>query len=398
MKSFFDHYDDARWSERLSAMDDPSAAQQSVSAIRQAFEVASFARAIDFGGLEARIDELDPREAYRELERPLATMWELVDELLHLLSPLGERHAGQSSGEDGAAGEDEGDLEFDFDFAQTETAVAETNAPKLSTPLQRVDETAWAMSFVIRGELERFRERLPTLLKASDSWELLSSAQDHAGQLRAATNALIKGVFTSLPAARDDPEEIVDLMELKSSLELRARLFELRDRILECEARLESAPRDDWESLVKSMHREVESFVFGPAFAWMRARDKRSFLHHRNALKEITQFWSPLRAAPAKTIVQALARHLEALEVINQRECLQYFDREKIREVVSLLEDREHAPDASTVGKALLMLDEVKHRDHELSALIEAGLDPMADFDADAVIARAKFVLFSLDR
>jgi hypothetical protein len=252
------------------------------------------------------------------------------------------------------------------------------------------------MTFVLGGEVDAFRKRLAQVLKLPDSWELVEAMQDHIGHLRSAVGAMLNGVFAALPAAPGEQHEAGQSLELVSARELRARVFELRDLVLTVEERLTRLRPGDWAVELARARAGVERFIFGPGFAWMRATDKRTFLKQRSTLGEILELYSPLRAEPARLAVANLARFLEALEVINQRECLQVHDREALGRVVAAM----RAAAASTgpaarqaIAAGLAALAEAQGRDRGLDALLSATLAPGSPVPVAEILARAEQVV-----
>ncbi len=207
------------------------------------------------------------------------------------------------------------------------------------------------MGDVVRaaGEIEGFRR-----LADSCSTCLIrlgaarSDLQDHVGHIKAALQAILTGVYASLYPGEPGQSAITSTshdeqnMDVVSSRELRQRIFELRDRVLVIEESLMRRwPAAEWKVLARPG---------GPVRPWTQlhvrsglrldARRRQAHLHQTafRGLREILEIWSPLRATPARRAVQNLARYLEALEVINQRECLVLHDRAALETVVARLE------------------------------------------------------------
>jgi hypothetical protein len=169
--------------------------------------------------------------------------------------------------------------------------------------------------------------------------------------------------------------------------------------VLASEAAILAKPAGEWQPLLGQVHNAVEKFMFGPGFAWMRAGDKRTFIKQHRALGELMELWSPLRATPAKRAVQNLARYLEALEVINQRECLVQHDRDGLKIVVarmSLAANTEGPPRREAIAAALAALAEVQGRDRTLDALLEQTLAPGTPVPVIQILDRAKTLLAQL--
>ena len=271
-----------------------------------------------------------------------------------------------------------------------------------SAPIDRIGETVWATSFVLRSEIDAFRKRLPSLLKVPDAWELLSDLQDHVGHIRAALQAILTGIYASLYPTTPGAETVThdeQSIELLASRELRQRIFALRDELLIIEAALATVPSSEWQGLLRRAVDALHGFMFGPGFAWMRASDKRSFIKQHRVISELLELWSPLRATPAKRAVQNLARYLEALEVINQRECLILHDRAALAVVVEKLEKAASAAEAARrehIAAGLAALADAQGRDKMLDQLLETTLAPGSPVPTTEILQRAKVLLARL--
>jgi hypothetical protein len=275
------------------------------------------------------------------------------------------------------------------------------------TQIQRIGETLWATSFVLQGEIDGFRKRLPALLNVPDAWELLSDLQDHVGHIKAALQAILTGIYVSLnpqepgklaTASRSVDEQSMDVV---SSRELRQRIFALRDQVLGIEECLGKIPAAEWKTSLVEVVAALDTFMFGPGFAWMRAGDKRAFIKQHRGLREILEIWSPLRAAPAHRALQNLARYLEALEVINQRECLVLNDRAALTAVVKHLEAAgtlDPAANREHIAAALAALADAQGRDRALDQLLDSTLAPGSPVPAAEILARARALLERLNR
>jgi hypothetical protein len=94
-----------------------------------------------------------------------------------------------------------------------------------------------------------------------------------------------------------------------------------------------------------------------------------------------------------------VARYLEALEVINQRECLIVHDRHALRRVVDnleLAEAKKGAEGRVAMGRGLAALAETQGRDAHLDHLLQETLDPSAPVQAQRILERARQVLSAL--
>lgn len=354
-------------------------------------------KGIDFAALERATGNKAARELWTAVSEPVASMWAAAEELQVALAPLVAEHEARLA-TSSADGDAVGDLALSEAVAPSPEGRREVAKPAL-TPLSRIGETAWATSFVLSGEIARFRKRLPSLLKIPDGWDLLGDLQDHLGHVKAGINAILTGVYASLPASRLDEARGEQSLELIASRELRHEVFGLRDHILEVERQLNAASPAGWQPSLLRARSSLERFMFGPGFAWMRAGDKRSLLKQHQALVEVLEVWSPLRAVPAKRTVENLARYLEALEVINMRECLVVHDRRGLATVVeqARVAVAEQGPQRrEAIGAALAALAEVQGRDRELDRLLEQTLAPGSPVPVEAILARAQTLLAQL--
>lgn len=380
---------------RLGTLTDARERHQVVTIVTASFACLTKIQGVDFGRLE-RSNAKTAQQLWTEIADEVGALWRTIDELQNNLKPLIDEHEMR-------LGDAEGELMFEESgealqaAVQASARIADKRAPL--TPLQRIGETAWATSFVLAGEIDAFRKRLPALLKVPDPWELIGDLQDHLGHVKAAINAILTGIYSSLPSVSVDGRPDQQNVELFASRELRARIFELRDRILEVERAMETTPAGQWQELLSRSFTDIERFMFGPGFAWMRAGDKRTFIRQHRSLAELLELWSPLRALPAKRAVQNLARYLEALEIINQRECLILHDRGALGVVVARIgealgcvgQERREA-----IAAGLAALAEVQGRDRTLDALLEQMLAPGSPVPLEQILDRAKALFVQL--
>ncbi len=361
---------------RLAAVSDAAAKSWATQVTDRALRCLVLVNGVDVARME-RAAERTPAACWVQVEGAVAAMWLELEEFLQALGPLVAA----------------------YEAAHPDADDAPSTPPDGGAPLAgimaRLAETAWAMSFVLSGELQAYRQRLARVLKLQEAWELVEALQDHLGHLRQALEAVLNGVYGALPAVAvaDGSEQS---LELVASRELRARLFELRDGVLEVERQLASAPPAMWRGPLARAHALVEGFVFGPGFGWMRATDKRAFLRQRRTLGEILSLYTPLRAEPARQAVANLARFLEAMEVLNQRECLLVHDRDRLREVVAAMGDARSSAGPQrreAIARGLAALAEVQGRDRELDNLLARTMAPGSPVAVEEIGERAQLVL-----
>ncbi len=333
--------------------------------VTRAVTVMAQANSVDLTTIERQITTRSAAELWAMCEGALLQVWLGVEQLQASLLPLVECHE-----------------------------AAATLDRSLEVVFMRIAETAWTMKFVLANDLGAFRQRLPALLKLKDGWTLLSAMQEHMAHLHAALCAILYGIFECLPDAARAPLQ-AENAQLAIARELRARIFALREEVTRLEAELHALPPSCWAAPLSELVRQVSDFLHTPAFAWMRANDKSSFLTQHRALSELLALWSPLRAEPGKLAVTGLARFLEALEVINHRECLRKHDRDALRRVVQNLAVSDREPRELVAG-ALAALAETQGRDRKLDALLQQTLDPCASPDLSAILKRAREVLVEL--
>lgn len=385
---------------RLGTLRHPQERTLATAIVNTTFACLTRINNLDFTTLEREQSGGSTRQLWTAAETPISLVWRAIEELRHAAKPLADEHEVRL-----------GDSE-EVSFADNEeflASAAQSQAVPLSmTPIQRIGETVWATSFVLMSEVESFRKRLPALLNVPDPWELLSDLQDHMGHVKAALQAILTGIYTSLYPTPDgtggsiaDGSHDEQSIELMASRELRQRIFALRDDVLAIETSLLQTPTGDWQVLLKRVLEALDGFMFGPGFAWMRAGDKRTFITQHRGLREILEIWSPLRATPARRAVQNLARYLEALEVINQRECLVLHDRAALTIVVTELERASAAapPDRPKhIAAGLASLADAQGRDNGLDQLLEATLAPGSPVPMNEILTRARGLLARLQR
>jgi hypothetical protein len=380
---------------RLNAVQDEETRAETQALVDAAHSCFVRLGKVDLSDLGREAATATPAALWALANDSVAAMWLALEELQQVMQPLLE----------GATGETSDGLDLDA-FSSGEhgvepkpVAAEPPRAPptSLNPILKRISETIWVMSFVLSGEVQAFRRRLSSLLKLQDGWELMDAVENHLQHVRSAVVALLNGVCAALPAGLGGDAEAEASFVLTSSRELRSRVFELRDQILSAEMAMGAAAPAAWLEPLGRARDSVEAFMFGPGFAWMRAGDKRAFLGQRQALIEILEVWSPLRAVPAKHAVENLARFLEALEVINQRECLVIHDRAALATVVSKLElvvaSSGGAAARAPIGAALAALSETHGRDRELDRLLSQSMDPSREIPVREILERARAVL-----
>jgi hypothetical protein len=372
---------------RINAVKSPTTRDWAHSLSEAALAAMVGVRAVDVASLQNGVADQTAHEMWASADEPVAAMWLGLEELRQLMSPLVRAYQAQQ-GDEAIAG--------DFDSASEEGDESRADL-ELDDILRRIAETAWAMTFVLAGEVEWFRRRLAQVLQLEDAWELAEALEDHVGHVRSAVGALLTGIYASLPRAGPGAEAD-ESVEALTARELRARVFELRDAIVDIEDRMRRSPAGTWQPLLVEARQRVEGFIFGPGFAWMRATDKRTFLVQRRALTELLAMYSPLRADPARRTVANLARFLEAMEVINQRESLMLHDRSAIAAVIEHMAlAKAGGPGARDhIAAALAALSEAQGRDHLLDALLAQTMAPGSDVPVDSILERARAVLARL--
>lgn len=381
---------------RVGAIEDQALVAEVTGIVDHAIKGLTTVQGINFACLERDIAGNKPSELWESASGSVSELWAAVEGLQQAMLPLTDAYQAVVDERERIKEEEQGD---DLDILAFDV-VEPSGGGKTKGIQERISETAWSMSFVLKNEIDSFRGRLPTLVSVADGWELVSSLQDHVGHLRGALNAIVAGIFTSLPIVLGEQaaDEEVSL-ELTVARELRSRIFGLRDAVLEVEREMDTTRPDAWRPALGRAHKLLKAFIFGPGFAWMRAGDKRAFLNHQRQLDELLALWSALRATPAKQLIGSFARHLEALEVINQRECLVAHDRDALRRAIDNLQRASKTNDAdarTAVGRAVAALAEAQGRDKVLDELLAKTLDPVSPVPAIDLQARAIEILTGL--
>ena len=332
---------------------------------------------VDFKDLETHASQWNGEKIWTEVDMIMQQIWAEISNLHHQLNTFGEAGNKEEESEESEKEEEEeeegGGDDFDFDFG------AEPVIKAPSTPISRLQENAWAMAFVLSSEENSFKQRLPFLRKVEDGWEVIGSIEDHLGHIRSALSALLVGVMDAVPQLPHEQSASSESLELMASLELRRRIFSLRDSFLKVEQKMEEVGPGEWQDPLTQASELVSEFVFGPGFAWLRANDKRVFLEQKRELSEVLSLWSPLRAMPARHAIQNFARFLEALEILNQRESLVNHDRAALEIVVDKTGEAMAlaGPErGAAMAAGLAALAEVEGRDKQLDKLLESAMDP----------------------
>ena len=272
--------------------------------------------------------------------------------------------------------------------------------------LRAVGDPSWrrrwdgvsASWFLLIVELDEMQERLATLVGVPEGWELVGALQGHVEKVRFVLDAVLAEIFALLPPKPGEWGGLPRRSELVRAQERRTRLQALRDVALACEDEMGCLPPSRWLASLQRISDALGVFVFGPGYAALRASEKYALVAQQRLLREVLLLWSPLRATAARQAVEALARYIEALEVVNQHESLRARDRDLLTQVV-LHMDRaavrdEQAP--KEIAAALAALAEARGCDRELDALVEQTLSPGSAVPIARILKRAREVLAEL--
>ncbi|MBI5510056.1 MAG: hypothetical protein HY903_14965 [Deltaproteobacteria bacterium] len=389
---------------RVAAVKDDATREAAAGMVDHALVAVVKLQEVDLAALEREVSTRPPAALWASAADQMTAFWLALEELRQVMLPLleaadpgGAAPAGDGLNLDAFSAGDEAPVEPGA--APAAVAVPAPAATSMNPLLHRIGETAWAMSFVLSGEVQGFRRRIAALLKLEDSWELVDAVQDHLAHTRNGLVALLNGVFLALPSRLGEDAESEASFELTVARELRSRVFELRDSILDLERQLRTLPPPSWQPLLARAKDAVEAFMFSPGFTWMRAADKRAYLSQRQVLIEVLEMWSPLRAVPARRAIETMARFLEAMQVLNNRESLVAHDRAALMTVVSKLELAAKAHGSSAreaVGAALAALAEAQGRDRELDQLLAQSMVPGNPIRVGEILTRAGSVLRQL--
>jgi hypothetical protein len=382
---------------RLGVIEDATVRTHIVNVVHGVFLGRGRILRVDLGAMEKAIATTSPREVWAMASESFTNVWSVLEDVQLELKPVADLYGAAAD----LGAENLDGLDFALETpAPASPAPAATAKAKPDQPVvARMVENAWAMSYVLKNEIQGFQRRMLPLLSSNDGWELVGACQDHLARLRAALDALLTGITAGLPGAADGPQAVDQSAETLAARELRVRVFALRDEIVAIDAQLKTRTASEWQDLLATAKRQMDAFMFGPGFAWLRADDKRSFLRGQKVLGVVLELWSPLRALPAQRAIGALARYLEALEVINQRECLVLHDRAALTTVAAklqqaLAETGTGARDA--IAAALKALAEAQGRDRELDDLLNKTMEPGRAVATEAILNRVQAVLKTL--
>ncbi|MBN1959559.1 MAG: hypothetical protein JW841_01320 [Deltaproteobacteria bacterium] len=335
----------------------------------------------DFVHFEKQAEISLPNELWQYAEGTLSKVWISLEDLHRILNSLVLIH------------------DTNLDEIETQEKITSQNIGKPKTLLDGIPtqlcETAWVVCYSITREIESFQKRLPAILKIDDSWELVGAVQEHFGHLQNAITALLNGLVRCLPGSTGLTKNSGNSANLLAALELRTRIFALRDNVLCLETRAKQQSNVDILNILQDVGRLIDDFENTPAFEWMRAGDKQSIIEQHRAIEELMTFWSPMRYQPSLRAISLLARFLEALEVINYRECLMNHDRTALQKVIDNLENFSKSP-GYDIAKSMAALADIQGCDRELDRLLALALDVNSEPPWHAIIARAKEVLAGL--
>ncbi len=282
--------------------------------------------------------------------------------------------------------------------ATSAPAVAATSAENASDLRMRLANTAWAISFMLKDEIMRFGSRMRQSHVMMDRWNLLSELQETCHKLSKGLDALTMGICSAFSSVSRDEVIPGFRSELAFSLELRRLIFELRDQVRTVRVKMDALPKEQWRHIAEEIYTLIDNFVYGPAFGWLRAFDKREVIQFRKALRNTLDNHNA-SGRDFHEPIEGTVRFLEALEVINHREILVEHDRKVLTEAAAHLETAIRLPRMEgrhEFAAAISCLSKAWGRDPQLDAMVEMTLDPMADLKQEDILTRVQLVLSGL--
>ncbi|OGR09405.1 MAG: hypothetical protein A2341_20470 [Deltaproteobacteria bacterium RIFOXYB12_FULL_58_9] len=229
------------------------------------------------------------------------------------------------------------DEAFDEAFSSFDGGAPGTLATQ--EPTDSIQETAKTLrSFCsnLTRELRSLQDSLASPSIMQDRWNLLERIGEFRGRARSAIGEMVFVAARLFAVVRK--EDVVPFYkeDVDTSLALRGSISALRNRIDVQRTRLErvDAATDDASArtYVKRILDEFHGFTRTNVYRSMRAVDRRTFLEVKRELEKIAKR-TLLDSREIRTSLEGLARFLDSLTLMNQRELLLTHDKESIADI-----------------------------------------------------------------
>ncbi|MEZ4366678.1 MAG: hypothetical protein R2939_10380 [Kofleriaceae bacterium] len=290
---------------------------------------------------------------------------------------------------------DFGDLEgpstaasgLDFDFAADDLgdlmaglaeAKPRSDAERWASVLDQVSEIEYGLT----SQLDDAFERVERSLDVGNVNQVLGLLDDTRGAVGAGVHALVTAIYEAfLPGT--DPSTVVPGYQtsLSRALMVRRGIAALAARVGPANAILQGDDRTAYEAALAEIRAQVGEFVRSPVWRAMRAADR-----YQLAVFDDELTTQPL--AVARVTSEGLAKYLDSLSSVNQREVLVTHDQRVIDELREAMATARGLADISP-PTAREHLERAVRLAHDLRGRT-AGLDQLLDGPApDAAAPQA---------
>ena len=325
---------------RLKAISTPSIQKEASELVRLGLAALDELRQIDDSlyGLfvAARNQPADPAQAAAKLR----LLWDGAFRPLGALLAYCRRLAGQpaASSEEAPADFDFGDFSeaeeksFDLDLGDIGDLVAglggDAGGQRSETELwNEVKEKIAGIEYGLKTQLDDATERRNVALGAGQTGQVLALLDDTTSSAAEGIHALVTAVYAAfVPEA--DPAGLVPeyLTSLKRALMVRRGIAELAAKLGPQNEALQGMDAGRHAAALEGVKATLHAFVGGDVCRAMRAADRWELVQFDHNLAD-----EPMAAA--RLTSEGLAKYLESLGAINQREVLVKHDQKVLGEI-----------------------------------------------------------------
>jgi hypothetical protein len=209
----------------------------------------------------------------------------------------------------------------------------------------------------------------------SDRWNLLAELQRFRSRFREEIGDLVYDSASVFEELRR--EEVVPghAEAVSTALLVRATVSDLRRVVGARRQTIRDAESEDVQWNAQQMEKEMDLFGQTPAYAALRAQDKRTVIEFRQRLGELTRRQGTTHAE-LLALVEPFAEVVSSLDKVNKRQILISHDREVLAACGVRLEhadqtmSRDPAAAARLLAEATLTAQALYGRDGELDAFL----------------------------
>lgn len=242
--------------------------------------------------------------------------------------------------------DDGDDDDFDFDLGPHDNSNAESGDESANHTESNLAQSLSAFSQNLKHEQRVLRDSFNAPVAETDPWTVFERVGEFRGRTRSGIGEMFFLAAREFAVVRK--EDVVPFYkeDVHTSLVLRQAITHLRARIDLYRSRLEDQlQKDDPEGIraaVSGLHDLFDAFMQTDAYVSLRVVDRRSCIDLRQSLAQLISEEKPPRRQ-VETAVDGLAKFLDSLTLVNQRELLVIHDREAIADTEPHLESIEEA-------------------------------------------------------